>query len=50
MKISKTELKKLIKEVTQQVVGEEEQPAEEEPAADLREDGDVRARYGDHIP
>ena len=34
MKISKTELKKLIKEVTQQVVGEEEQPAEEEPAAD----------------
>tara|TARA_B100000427_G_scaffold299605_1_gene281406 strand:- start:68 stop:703 length:636 start_codon:yes stop_codon:yes gene_type:complete len=34
MKITKSELKKLIKEVTQQVVGEEEQPAEEEPAAD----------------
>ena len=33
MKISKTELKKLIKEVTQQVVGEEEQPAEEGPDA-----------------
>ena len=33
MKISKTELKKLIKEVTQQVAGEEEQPAEEGPDA-----------------
>lgn len=33
MKISKSELKKLIKEVTQQVVGEEEQPAEEGPDA-----------------
>ena len=33
MKISKAQLKKLIKEVTQQVVGEEEQPAEEGPDA-----------------
>ena len=33
MKITKSELKKLIKEVTQQVVGEEEQPAEEGPDA-----------------